>query len=87
VPEEVRSLLRNFQKEGEHTLAAYKETCDGYKGLEKALEMSRKEICDEVNEAALRGRGGAGFNAGLKWSFMPKEVAEGRPHYLACNAD
>ena len=85
--EELRILLKNFQKEGEHTLAAYKKTCAGYQALEKALKMSRKEICDEVKESALRGRGGAGFNAGLKWSFMPREPDPKRPHYLACNAD
>jgi NADH-quinone oxidoreductase subunit F len=85
--EETRILLKTFQKEGQHTLEAYKKTCDGYQALEKALKLSRKEVCDEVKGAALRGRGGAGFNAGLKWSFMPKEVDPERPHYLCCNAD
>ncbi|HJQ58777.1 MAG TPA: NADH-quinone oxidoreductase subunit F, partial [Vineibacter sp.] len=43
-------------------------------------------IIDEIKNSGLRGRGGAGFPTGLKWSFMPKEVGE-RPHYLVVNAD
>ncbi|MEM7768445.1 MAG: NADH-quinone oxidoreductase subunit F, partial [Pseudomonadota bacterium] len=43
-------------------------------------------ICDQVKASGLRGRGGAGFPTGLKWTFMPKEVRD-RPHYLVVNAD
>ena len=43
-------------------------------------------IIDEMKKSGLRGRGGAGFPTGLKWSFMPKEVGD-RPHYLVVNAD
>ncbi len=57
----------------------------GYQALEKALGMSRDEIVNEVKASGLRGRGGAGFPCGLKWSFMPKEVK--KPHYLCVNAD
>ena len=57
----------------------------GYKALEKALSMDRQTIIDEVKESGLRGRGGAGFPAGVKWGFMPKEKKG--PHYLCCNAD
>ena len=57
----------------------------GYEALEKALSMDRPAIIDEVKESGLRGRGGAGFPAGVKWNFMPKEPAG--PHYLCCNAD
>jgi NADH-quinone oxidoreductase subunit F len=50
------------------------------------VSMGRQAIVDEVRKSGLRGRGGAGFVTGLKWSFMPKET-EGRPHYLVVNAD
>ena len=57
----------------------------GYQGLRQALGMTRDAIVEEMKASGLRGRGGAGFPTGLKWSFMPKEVT--RPHYLMCNAD
>ena len=50
------------------------------------LAKGREKIIDEIKESGLRGRGGAGFGTGMKWSFMPKEVTE-RPHYLVINAD
>src|SRR5512143_1190725 len=50
------------------------------------LEKGHDAICDEMKKSGLRGRGGAGFPTGLKWSFMPKEVKD-RPHYLIVNAD
>src|SRR4051812_7243273 len=56
---------------------------DGTKFL---LEMGRDWIINEIKASGLRGRGGAGFPSGLKWSFMPK-VSDGRPHYLVVNAD
>jgi NADH-quinone oxidoreductase subunit F len=57
----------------------------GYEALRKALAMTREAIVEEVKASGLRGRGGAGFPTGLKWSFMPKEAV--KPHYLVCNAD
>ncbi|MCH2448714.1 MAG: NADH-quinone oxidoreductase subunit NuoF [Gracilimonas sp.] len=60
----------------------------GYKALENVVkgdEWTPESVVDEVKEANIRGRGGAGFNAGLKWSFMPP--ADGGPRYLACNGD
>src|ERR687893_358019 len=56
---------------------------DGTKFL---LEQGRDWIIDEMKKSGLRGRGGAGFPTGLKWSFMPKQASE-RPHYLVVNAD
>ncbi|SMO34426.1 NADH-quinone oxidoreductase subunit NuoF [Gracilimonas mengyeensis] len=60
----------------------------GYKAFEKVVkgkDWEPKDVVNEVKEANIRGRGGAGFNAGLKWSFMPP--ADGGPRYLACNGD
>ena len=55
-------------------------------GTKAILEKGRDAIVNEVKASGLRGRGGAGFPTGLKWSFMPKTVGE-RPHYLVVNAD
>jgi NADH-quinone oxidoreductase subunit F len=57
----------------------------GYKQLEKAVTMSRTDILNEVKTSALRGRGGAGFPTGVKWSFIKPD--EKKPVYLICNAD
>lgn len=58
---------------------------DGYTALPKALKMETTEIVDEVKKSGLRGRGGAGFPTGLKWSFIPRDSKN--PIYLCCNAD
>src|SRR5256885_9044195 len=57
----------------------------GYKSVEKALKMSPNDIVEEVKKSGLRGRGGAGFPTGMKWSFLAKP--EGVARYLVCNAD
>src|ERR1700685_4426712 len=57
----------------------------GYASLRKALEMTPADIIKTVTDSGLRGRGGAGFSAGQKWSFIPREKKG--PHYLAVNAD
>ncbi len=77
------SLKRMHIKDG-HTLKVYRDT-GGYKSLEKALKMSPAEIIDEVKASVLRGRGGAGFPTGLKWSFVPKDSPKTK--YVVCNAD
>jgi len=57
----------------------------GYAELKKALGMKPEEIIDEVKKANLRGRGGAGFPCGVKWSFIRRD--DGKPHYITCNGD
>ncbi len=62
------------------------ENRGGYKAWKKVLtEMSPEQVIDEVKKSGLRGRGGAGFPTGLKWSFVPKDSP--KPRYLCCNAD
>ncbi len=58
----------------------------GYQALEKALQqMTPESIIEEVKKSSLRGRGGAGFSTGMKWSFVPKDSP--KPKYVICNAD
>jgi len=77
-------LSHSYGKADSYTLAAY-EAAGGYRGVRKALGMSRELVVEEMKKAHIRGRGGAGFDCGTKWSFMPKEVK--KPHYLVVNAD
>ena len=77
------SLKRIGVKDG-HTLPVYKKT-GGYKSLEKALGMTQDAIIQEVKDSSLRGRGGAGFPTGMKWSFVPRDSP--KPKYVVCNAD
>jgi NADH-quinone oxidoreductase subunit F len=56
-------------------------------GTKAILERGRDGIINEMKASGLRGRGGAGFPTGMKWSFMPKESKDGRPSYLVVNAD
>ena len=57
-----------------------------WSNTKEILDMGKEAIINKVKESGLRGRGGAGFSTGMKWSFMPKQV-EARPHYLGINAD
>lgn len=77
-------LINDLDKEGIATLAGYK-AYGGYAALEKALKMKPEDIVEEVKKSGLRGRGGAGFPTGMKWSFIAKPPGVAR--YLVCNAD
>jgi NADH-quinone oxidoreductase subunit F len=78
-------LIHNAHIEGINTLEVYRRH-GGYASVEKALkEMKPEQVTEEVKKSGLRGRGGAGFPTGLKWSFLAKP--EGVPRYLVCNAD
>ncbi|KGB81574.1 MAG: NADH-quinone oxidoreductase subunit NuoF [Pseudomonadota bacterium] len=78
-------IFTNLYGMDERTLAGARRRghWDGTSGI---IEKGRDWIIDEMKASGLRGRGGAGFPTGLKWSFMPKE-SDGRPHYLVINAD
>ena len=82
-PEEVKVVSRRFGQ-GAARIERYLEL-DGYKAVQKALAMKPDEIINEVKASNLRGRGGAGFSAGLKWSFVPKQSP--KPKYILCNGD
>ncbi len=78
-------LLRRFHLPNSHTLAVYRGD-GGYDALKKAVTtMTPAAVIDEVKKSALRGRGGAGFPTGMKWSFVPKDSP--KPKYVVCNAD
>jgi NADH-quinone oxidoreductase subunit F len=77
-------LLEKAHVEGIRYYDVYRRE-GGYAAVEKALKMETGAIVEEVKKSGLRGRGGAGFPAGMKWSFLAKP--EGVPRYLVCNAD
>ena len=83
-PGETPVLSKHFGEAEARTFAGWTSR-GGYEGLRKALGMAPEAIIEEIKASGLRGRGGAGFPTGLKWSFMPK--GDGKPHYLVCNAD
>jgi NADH-quinone oxidoreductase subunit F len=78
-------ISRRWGIKDSHKIDVYLQH-DGYKALEKALrEMTPESIINEVKKSNLRGRGGAGFPTGMKWSFVPKDSP--KPKYVICNAD
>jgi NADH-quinone oxidoreductase subunit F len=81
----VKLLLEKVHVEGIRQYDVYRRE-GGYRSVEKALKtMSADAVTEEVKKSGLRGRGGAGFPAGMKWSFLAKP--EGVPRHLVCNAD
>ncbi len=83
-PLETRIVSKNFAIEGSETLDVYLAN-DGYKAFRKAKEMTPEAIIEEVKTSGLRGRGGAGFPTGLKWSFVPRTSP--KPRVIVVNAD
>jgi NADH-quinone oxidoreductase subunit F len=77
-------LLKNIDVPGIRHYQAYREN-GGYVSAEKAFKMTTDQILEEVKTSGLRGRGGAGFPTGMKWSFLAKP--EGVPRHLVVNAD
>ena len=82
-PDEVKVVSKRFGM-GATNIDRYLEL-DGYKAVQKALSMGADGIVNEVKNSGLRGRGGAGFSTGLKWSFVPKQAP--KPKYVLCNGD
>ena len=84
-PLEHRLVYKNIGRSGWTTDIDYYLRDGGYEQLKQALTLSRGDIVNKVKNSGLRGRGGAGFSCGLKWSFIKPD--EKRPVYLICNAD
>jgi NADH-quinone oxidoreductase subunit F len=77
-------LTKNYGKPDGHSFQTY-EASGGYRSIRRVLSMPREAVIEEAKKAHVRGRGGAGFDCGTKWSFMPKPGS--KPHYLVINAD
>lgn len=80
-------LTKNVRPDLSYVDAKSYEAAGGYQGLRKALGMTPAEVMDVVKKSNLRGRGGAGFPTGMKWSFVPMGSDVPRPKYLVANAD
>ena len=83
-PDEVRIISKRFGLPNSASIDTYLAH-EGYVALKKAIEMSPEQIIDELKLSNLRGRGGAGFPTGLKWSFIPRDNP--KPKYVVVNAD
>src|SRR5512132_2733711 len=83
-PLEVKVLTKRFELPNSASIDTYLAN-DGYKAFMKAVGMTPDEIINEVKVSNLRGRGGAGFPTGMKWSFVPKQSP--KPKYVLCNGD
>src|SRR5271154_6193569 len=82
-PDEVKVISKRFGQ-GATNIDRYLQL-DGYKAVQKAFTMKPDDLITEVKNSGLRGRGGAGFSTGMKWSFVPKQSA--KPKYVLCNGD
>src|SRR5436305_317584 len=79
-------FAQHFWKDSNRSLEYYLDEMEGYSVAKKVIsELTPDQVIDEVKKANIRGRGGAGFPMGMKWSFIPKNVD--KPKYLVCNAD
>ncbi len=83
-PHEVKVLTRRFALPNSASIDTFLAN-DGYKAFEKSLDMTQDQIIQEVKDSNLRGRGGAGFPTGMKWSFVPRQSP--KPKYIVVNSD
>ncbi|MGB0292165.1 MAG: NADH-quinone oxidoreductase subunit NuoF [Luteolibacter sp.] len=84
-PREHRLIFKNVDRVGWDSSIECYLSDGGYDDLKKALKMEPAKITDEVKQSGLRGRGGAGFPTGMKWTFIPPNNT--KPVYLICNCD
>src|SRR5271154_2212801 len=82
-----KPLTGNFRPDKKAVSLLEYERAGGYQGLRKALTMAPAEVTELVKRSNLRGRGGAGFPTGMKWSFVPMGKDASHPKYLVANAD
>src|SRR5665213_3526616 len=82
-----KPLTKNLRPDGEAVNLADYDRAGGYRAIRKALTISPTEITELVKRSNLRGRGGAGFPTGMKWSFVPMGKNAPHPKYLVVNAD
>jgi NADH-quinone oxidoreductase subunit F len=87
VATEVEKIVLAGADDRDLTKLAEYEAVGGYKALTKARAMSPQEVTDELITSEVRGRGGAFFPTGRKWSFVPSKEQIPKPHYLVVNAD
>jgi NADH-quinone oxidoreductase subunit F len=83
-PLEVKVISQRFALPNSASIDTYLAN-DGYVAIKKCIEMTPEAIIDELKTSSLRGRGGAGFPTGMKWSFVPRNT--GKPTYVICNSD
>jgi NADH-quinone oxidoreductase subunit F len=83
-PLEVKLISQRFQLPNSTSIDTYLAT-EGYVAIQKALQMTPDAIINEMKASNLRGRGGAGFPTGMKWSFVPRNTE--KPRYIICNSD
>lgn len=82
-----RPLTQHIKNDGSWLSIQEYEKAGGYQGLKQALKMSPEEVIQVVKDSSLRGRGGAGFPTGLKWSFVPMGDEVPHPKYIVANGD
>jgi NADH-quinone oxidoreductase subunit F len=82
-----RPLTSNLRQDGQVVDITAYEQAGGYQGLRRALQLQPQDVTELVKRSNLKGRGGAGFPTGMKWSFVPMGANAPRPKYLVANAD
>ena len=82
-----KPLTKNFKPDGSAAVLSEYVQTGGYQGFRRALTLAPGDVTELVKQSNLRGRGGAGFPTGMKWSFVPMGKDAPHPKYLVANAD